>query len=206
MRARVVPLLVARVVLAPMGAAQTPAPSPKPLQLPTVQDLRVVPLAGSGGVNDLERKIMSPLVVQVLDQESRPIEGAQVVFRFPLNGPSATFPNQQTSQATRSNADGQAAATGWMANNRAGTFQVQVTATRGNEIGQASISMTNATRILDENRGKTKHWWSSKTAKILLIAGVAGTVAAVVLVTRNSGSGVRTVTASPGAPTIGAPQ
>jgi hypothetical protein len=205
MRAQVVPLLVARLVLAPMGAAQTPTPSPRPLQLPTVQDLRVVPLSGSGGVNDLERKIMSPLVVQVLDQESRPIEGAQVVFRFPLNGPSATFPNQQTSQTTRSNADGQAAATGWMANNRAGTFQVQVTATRGNEIGQASISMTNATRILDENRGKTKHWWSSKTAKILLIAGVAGTVTAVVLATRG-GSGVRTVTASPGTPTIGAPQ
>jgi hypothetical protein len=204
-RAQVVPLLVARLVLAPMAAAQTPAPSPQPLPLPTVQDLRVVPLAGSGGVNDLERKIMSPLVVQVLDQESRPIEGAQVVFRFPLNGPSATFPNQQTSQTTRSNADGQAAATGWMANNHAGTFQVQVTATRGNEIGQASISMTNATRILDESRGKTKHWWSSKTAKILLIAGVAGTVAAVVLATRG-GNGVRTVTASPGAPTIGAPQ
>src|SRR5580658_1749720 len=102
MRARVVPLLVARLILAPMGAAQTPAPSPQPLPLPTVQDLRVVPLAGSGGVNDLERKIMSPLVVQVLDQENRPLEGAQVLFRFTLNGPSGTFPNQEASQATRS--------------------------------------------------------------------------------------------------------
>ena len=114
---------------------------------------------------------MSPLVVQVLDQNSRPVDGAQVVFRFPLRGPSAVFPNQQTSQTARTNADGQAAAVGWVANNQAGSFQVQVSASRGNELGSATISMTNATRVVPEDQTKHKSKWSSKWVKIGIIAG-----------------------------------
>ncbi len=48
-------------------------------------------LAGNGEMNDLERRVMAPLVVQVLDQNDRPMEGAEVVFRFPISGPGATF-------------------------------------------------------------------------------------------------------------------
>jgi hypothetical protein len=191
-------LLALPSVASPQAATQTTV----------VQDLQILPLAGNGATNDIERKIMSPLVVQVLDQQSRPIEGAQVIFHFPLNGPSAAFPNQQSSQTTRTNADGQAAATGWTANDLTGTFQVQVTATRGNEMGQASISMTNAARVsATGTQGKKKSWWSSKWAKIGVITGIAGVITAVVLVTHDSGNGNGTViTASPGSPTIGAPQ
>src|SRR5579859_6088938 len=91
-------------------ATQPPAnpPSPqapsqlKPMApLPTVQDLRVIVLAGNNEQNDLERNVMAPLVVEVLDQNARPVEGASVVFRFPLNGPGATFRNQQTSKTVR---------------------------------------------------------------------------------------------------------
>src|SRR5208282_6889788 len=55
--------------------AQAPAPAPaKPMaQLPVVQDLRVMPLAGKGAMNDLERHVMTPLVVQVLDKNDRPV-------------------------------------------------------------------------------------------------------------------------------------
>ena len=61
-------------------------------------------LAGSGEMNDLERRVMAPLVVQVLDQNDRPMEGAEVVFRFPLNGPGATFPGGKNSVIVRTNA------------------------------------------------------------------------------------------------------
>ncbi len=149
---------------------------------------------------------MSPLVVQILDQNSRPVDGAQVVFRFPLRGPSAVFPNQQTSQTARTNADGQAAAVGWVANKEVGSFQVQVSASRGNELGSATISMTNATRVVAEAQTKHKSKWSSKWVKIGIIAGAAGIAAGVVLATRGGGgSGNTTVTVSPGSPTIGGP-
>src|SRR5580704_9752114 len=70
------------------GPGQTPAPpssstSPQPGQpastLPVVQGLKMVTLAGKGEMNDLERHVMAPLVVEVLDQNDRPVEGAEVV-------------------------------------------------------------------------------------------------------------------------------
>jgi hypothetical protein len=199
---RWLPYLLTGLLGLPMDViAQEPGPD-------TVQSFKVIPLSGNQGMNDLERKIMVPLVVQVVDQSDLPIDGAEVVFRFPLDGPSATFPGQKTSQTFRTNADGQAAAIGWAANNKVGTFRVQVTASRGNELGTATISMTNATRIIGTARTQEKHRWSSKWAKIGIAAGAAGIVVAIILVTRGSGSktSATVITATPGSPAIGAPQ
>ena len=173
-----------------------------------MQSLKVILLSGNQGMNDLERKVMVPLVVQVVDQNDQPVDGAEVVFRFPLDGPSASFADQKNAQTFRTNADGQAAATGWTANGKVGTFQVQVTASRGNELGSATISMTNVTRIVGAARAREKHWWSSKWTKIGIAVGAAGIIVAVILVTRGSGSKTAptVITATPGSPTIGGPQ
>src|SRR5580698_4556606 len=72
-------------------AAANPAPAQPVTPLPVEQSLKIRALAGNGEMNDMERRVMAPLVVQVLDQNERPIAGADVVFRFPLNGPSAAF-------------------------------------------------------------------------------------------------------------------
>lgn len=190
------------LALPPSLLAQAAAQQPATGSLPAVESLRIVPLAGDHAMNDLQRRVMAPLVVQVLDQNSRPVEGAQVVFRFPLQGATAEFLNKQPSQSVRTNADGQASATGWMARGT-GTFEIHVTASRGNELGETTISMTNVTRIVGDGREKEKHWWSSKWAKIGIIAGAAGVTAAIVLLTRGKST---TITASPGSPTIGGPQ
>ena len=200
-------LLAAILALPPSLLAQQPVvkqPQP-PESLPVVESLKVISLAGNHAMNDLERRVMTPLVVQVLDQNSRPVEGAQVVFRFPLNGPRAEFSNQQPAQTVRTNADGQAAAVGWMAH-EVGTFQVHVTASRGNELGETTLSMTNVNRVVGDGKEKQKTWWSNKWAKIAVIAGAAGVAVAVVLLTRGSGKSTTTVTGIPGSPTIGGPQ
>ena len=200
-------ILVILLAWPPGIGAQTPAgqAAPNP-SLPTVQSLKVIPLAGNRELNDMQRKVMAPLVVQVLDQNDQPVVGAAVVFRFPLEGPSATFPGQRNAYTFRTNADGQAAATGWMANGRTGTFHVQVTASRGNEQGSVSIAMTNVNRIVNAGKRHGKSWWSSPWAKVIVIGGAAGAVAAIVLLTHHSNSSGPTITATPGAPGIGGPQ
>jgi len=202
-------VLCVLLALPPNVGAQQPGETAKPMApLPTVQTLKVMVLAGDGEMNDLERKIMAPLVVDVLDQNSRPVEGATVVFRFPLNGPSASFSNGEKARTVRTNADGQAAAMDWMANGE-GKFQVRVNASRGNELGEAVISMTNVSRITEDmkskgNKGKPKSVWSSRWVKIGIAAGIAGAIAGIVLAT--TGDSTPTVSASPGSPTIGGPR
>lgn len=218
-RLRCLPQVLIFLLVVPPGGygQQATPPTVKPMApLPIVQNLKVLALAGNDGLNDLERHTVAPLVVQVLDQNDRPVEAADVVFRFPLKGPGATFADQKTSQTIRTNSQGQAAATNWTANNEVGTFQVHATATYGNQMGEKTISMTNVTRII-ENASKTrkhKSWWSSRKFKIAVIAGGAAIAAGVVLATRGGGGSSApastapppTVTITPGAPTIGGPQ
>jgi len=191
------PVLAVLLVLPNTAAAQTPSA--------TVQSYRIIPLAGNGEMNDLQRKVMAPIVVQVLDQNSRPVEGASVTFRFPVSGPGAAFPDGKTSQTVSTNADGQAALVGWAANNMVGRFEVQVTATRGNEFGSGVISMSNVTSITEATRKEHKGWWSKKRNKIIVI-GAAAAVAATVAILLTRGSSSTTLTAVPGFPTIGGAQ
>jgi hypothetical protein len=193
------------LALPPGLSAQAPA-APQPLA--TVNSLKVVALAGNQEMNDLEHKVMAPLVIQVLDQNDQPVEGADVIVRFPLTGPSALFPEQKNVQTFRTNADGQAAAVGWMANDQVGAFKVQVTATRGSEQGTVTVSMANVTRITEANKTQKKKWWSTRWGKIAIVAGAAGVALAVILATRGGSSSpkVVVVTGAPGSPTIGGPQ
>jgi hypothetical protein len=202
------------------GSPQAPAtppssPSPQPGQpasaLPAVQGLKLITLAGKGEMNDLERHVMAPLVIEVLDQNERPVEGAEVVFRFPINGPGAVFTGGKTSQTARTNGQGQAAAMNWTANNQTGAFDVHVTATYGNQLGETTVSMSNVNRIVEESKNVQKNggWWSPRWVKLAILGGTVALAAGVVLATRGSGSPATTtaapptVTITPGPPTVG---
>lgn len=199
------PFLCLLLALPPAAVAQG-GPSPAAAQPALIRSLRVIALAGNQEMNDLENRVMADLVVQVLDQTDQPVEGADVVFRFPPEGPSAAFAGQNLAQTFRTNADGQVAATGWTANGKVGSFKVQVTATRGVEQGSAVITMTNVTRITNANKkAGEKHWWSTTWGKVAIGAGAAAVIAAVILLTHGSSSS-RTITAVPGPPSVGAPQ
>ena len=196
------------------GPASSPAQqtAPAPIQpvasLPTEESLKILVLAGKGESNDLERKVMSPMVIQVLDQNDRPIEGAEVVFRFPINGPGASFPGGKSSLTVRTNTGGQAAALNWMANSQTGPFDVHVTASYGNQIGETTFSMTNVTRVVEEpTKAKAESLWSHRWFKIAVIGGAAVAVGLGVYFGTRGGSksSGSTVSISPGSPTVGAP-
>jgi hypothetical protein len=187
----------------PAGPAQPPVP------LPVEDSLHIRVLAGSDEQNDLERRLMAPLVVQVTDRDERPMEGAEVVFRFPINGPGASFPGGRSSVTVRTNTNGQAAALNWMANGQVGRFQVHVNASYGNQVGETTLSMVNATHVVvAAPKSKAAGWWSHRWVKVAVIGGGAAVVAiAVILATRGGGSKSSGggVTISPGSPTVGAP-
>jgi len=179
--------------------------------LPIVRNLKLIVLAGEGEMNDLERRVMAPLVVQVLDQNDRPVAGADVVFRFPPEGPSATFANEKSAQTSRTDAQGQASATGWTANQKLGSFQVHATATYGNQMGEKVVTMSNVAKIIEKPKKGKQSFWSSRKFKILVIAGAAATVAGILIAKHTGGGGsaaaqTSTVIITPGSPTIGVAQ
>jgi len=95
----------------------------------------------------------------------------------------------------------------WVAEGGAGKFQVRVNASRGNELGETVISMSNVSRITEDmktTKSKHKSLWSSRWVKIGIVAAAAGAVAGIILATR--GDSTTTVSASPGSPTIGGPR
>jgi len=188
---------------APVAPAKPMAP------LPIVKNLKLLVLAGNGEMNDLERNVMAPLVIQILDQNDRPVEGAEVVFRFPLSGPGAAFTGGKTAQTVRSNGTGEATALNWKANSQVGTFEIHVTASYGNEQGETTIKMSNVTRIVEgTKRHKQTHWYSPTWVKIAIIGGAAGAVAGIILATRGGGKSAAStnpITITPGSPTVGAP-
>jgi hypothetical protein len=189
-------------------AAAPPAAQPIPAsQLPVEQSLKIQVLAGNGEMNDLQKHVMAPLVVQVEDQNDRPMDGAEVVFRFPITGPSATFAGNKASATVRTNSGGQAAATNWMANGQVGTFEVHVNASYGNQIGEATLKMTNVTRIEEAKKtAKGKSLWSHTWFKVAVIGGAAVATGLIVyFVTRGGGKSGRTVGVSPGTVTVSGP-
>jgi hypothetical protein len=193
-------------------AAPNPAAAPPQAQAPVEQSLKIIVLAGNGEQNDLERRVMAPLVVQVEDQNDRAMEGADVVFRFPITGPGATFAGGKSSVTVRTNSTGQAAAVNWMANGQVGAFDVHVNASYGNQVGETTVSMMNVPRVVEDTKknttaGKAKSWWSHRWVKIAVIGGAAAAVGiGVFLATRGgSKSSGSTVTITPGSPGVGAP-
>jgi hypothetical protein len=197
---------------APAQQAATPPATPPqtPAQLPVEQSLKVRVLAGNGEMNDLEKHVMAPLVVQVVDQNERPMDGADVVFRFPISGPSATFPGGKASVTVRTNGTGQAPALNWMANGQVGAFEVHVNATYGNQVGETTVSMSNVAHIVNQGKraGSHESLWSHRWFKVAVIGGAALAVGlGVYFGTRGGGSkSGPTVTISPGGtPGVGAP-
>jgi hypothetical protein len=153
-------------------------------------------------------------VVEVRDENDRPIENAEVTFRLPPSGPGGSFPGQKFSRTVRTNPQGQAALTGFTPNHELGDFGITVTATYGTLMGRATIHQTNEARVNSAagtriNGGFLNKWGKWKW---IIAAGLtAGAVVGIVLATRGgsstaASSSPTTVIISPGPIVIGAPQ
>jgi hypothetical protein len=188
----------------PQNQPQTPAAQVQPpaqlAPLPTVEDLKVLVLEGQRSINNTTRHIGIQPVVEVRDVNDRPVEGATVVFRLPPSGPGGTFAGNSLTFSAGSNAQGQAAATGFVPNDQQGRFDIHVTAAYQNRTGEATISQTNSPNnlsLLAPTVSKRPLWRN----KWVLIGAGAGIVTLVLVLTLGH-SGPKAVTIIPGAVTI----
>ena len=173
--------------------------------------LGITILEGENAVNSISLGSSIAPVVEIRDANDFPVEAATVVFTLPASGPGGTFPGNQASYTTQSDARGQATAP-FLINGLPGKFVINVKATSGNRTGEASITQTNAVggyigTAPPAKRPLYKRWY------VWAIAG--GAIAAILALTLTHGSSstptvpIQTtppvVGVTPGPPVFGGP-
>ena len=165
--------------------------------------LRITVVEGEGAINNVRQRVNRDPIVQVEDENRRPVSGAAVVFFLPDQGPSGTFLNGQRSITVTTNAQGRATATGLRSNNTAGQMQIRVTASAGGATASAVINQVIAAKAAAG---------LGTTAKILIVLGVVGAAAAGGVVASGGGDGgpgpasIPSVSLAPGSPVVGGPR
>lgn len=176
--------------------------------------IHIVIVEGDGAINNVRQRVAREPIIQVEDENRKPIAGASVTFLLPQQGAGATFSNGARSLTVLSDNQGRAVAKGLRPNNVNGQYQIRVNAAHQGQSASAVISQTNA--LVAGAAAGAGIGLSVKLIAIIAVAGAAvagGTIAA----TRGnggngsgSGSGGRSggtpTVITPGTPSVGGPQ
>jgi hypothetical protein len=181
------------------------APEQNQPAAPQIKALNITIVEGEGAVNNIRQRMAREPMVQVTDENRKPVAGAVVVFLLPNQGAGGTFANGARSLTTMTDANGNAVARGIQVNRLEGQYQINVTASHQGQTVSTAINMSNAALAGAAAAGVSM--------KLLLILGAVGGAAAGIAVaaTGNGGNGGGTAprpptTVTPGPPAVGAPQ
>ena len=174
-------------------------------QAPTGLSINIV--EGEGAINNIRQRVNREPIVQVEDQNHKPIAGAVVIFFLPDSGASGAFPDGSHMLMTVTDNQGRATARGIRPNNQSGPMQIRVTASFQGLTASSVITQTN----LAGAATVSGFAGLSTAAKLVIILGIAGGAAAAgaIVATHTGGSSSSappsTVTLSPGTPSVGGP-
>jgi hypothetical protein len=172
--------------------------------------LNITILDGEGAINNIKQRTAREPIVQVEDENHRPIAGAVVVFTLPDRGASGVFANGSRSVTVTTDAQGQARGVGLRTNEAQGEMQIQVSVSFQGLTASAVITQTNAAGVVGAAGG------GIGTGKIIAILAVLGGAAAggIVAATRGGSSSspspgpppTTPTSVSAGGPTFGPPR
>lgn len=168
------------VVAAPLWAQGGAAP----------KSLNIVIVEGEGAINNLRQRVAREPIVQVEDENRKPVAGAVVIFMLPQNGASGVFADGSRTFSTVTGPDGRAAARGIMTNNVKGDLQIRVTASLEGRTASAVITQSNAAAA------------AALGAKAWTLIGILGAAAAVGIVVATAGGESSTAPGTPARPPI----
>jgi len=144
------------------------------------------------------------LVVEVTDEDGRPVNGVAVSFRLPASGPGGSFSNGLTVDVVITRSNGRAASPEIRWNGTPGFVEIQVTAVKGNSRASASV----AQRLSPSHAAASRPVGARRRVILLLAAAAAGSVVAGIAMVRKSSAWTPAPAASTagslknGAPTI----
>ncbi len=178
---------------------------------PGMGELSITIIDGDNAIMNPRQRVNREAIVQVEDENHKPVAGALVTFLAPNNGPTATFSNGAHSITLTTDAQGRAVLQGITPNKASGKFQIKVTASKQGRTATTTMTQTNAVAA---GAGAAAGGISAKLLIGLLIAG--GVAAGVGIAVANSGGKSTTsnptptptppIVLTPGTPGVGAPR
>jgi len=142
--------------------------------------LRIIVVDGEGAINNIQLGSGREPVVEVRDENDRPVSGAKVLFTLPDSGAGGTFFGASRNLTISTNDQGRAAGTGFRPNLQEGRFQIRVTATMGDKTAESIITQSNALPSSSVNRaaGGKRGFGAGKIIAIIAVAAVGGVIGA----------------------------
>lgn len=153
--------------------------------------LNLVVIEGEGTINNIRQRTAREPIVQVQDENRRPVAGAIVTFTLPGRGASGQFANGSQTLTVTTDQQGQAVARGLRPNGVKGQMQIRVNANYRNQTATATITQTNA--LLTASGAAASGGLSGKLIAVLAVVGAAAAGGAV-YAARSGGGSTPTIT------------
>ena len=173
-------------------------------------ELNIVIVEGEGVTNNIRQRVAREPIIQVEDENHKPVAGAVVVFTLPSRGAGGAFADGAHTLTTATNEQGQAVARGFTANNAKGPYQIHVSVSKNGQTANATINMANIAAGAAAGAG-TATGISGKLIAVIAVVGAAaagGAIAAVKAGGGNNGNGggATATTITPGTGSVGPPK
>jgi hypothetical protein len=146
---------------------------------PVVIQLRVI--EGDGAVYGIGSRATHGLAVQVSDETGKPVEGATVSFQLPGDGPGGVFASGGKTEIVTTKSDGIAALWGMQWNKTPGTFEMRVTASKGQARAGLAVTQYLSDTVKAGGEGTFTASHHSRTKWLLIAAAAGGAVAGLAL-------------------------
>lgn len=168
--------------------------------------LRITIVDGDEAILNVRQRVSREAIIQVEDENRKPVAGALVTLTAPRDGASAVFSNGLNNITLTTDDTGRVVVRGIRPNSAQGKYAIRVLAVKEGLRGTAQIQMSNIAAAVAAGG------ISAKLLTFLLIAG-AGAAAGTVAATRGGNGGgaagpgtTPTTTVTPGTPTVGPPR
>ena len=113
------------------------------IPLRSQETLNLIVVEGEGAINKIPQGTARDTIVQVEDENRKPVAGAVVVFTLPSQGAGGTLVNGAQTLTVTTDAQGRALAQGLQVNRVGGQWQMRVNASLGNRTGSVTVTETN---------------------------------------------------------------
>jgi hypothetical protein len=173
--------------------------------------LNIVIVEGDGAINNIRQRTAREPIVQVEDENHKPVAGAAVVFALPGQGAGGTFAGGAHTLSVVTDSQGRAVAHGFHPNTVQGQYQIHVTASNNGLSSNATISQSN-TLAAGAATTATAAGISGKLIAVIVIAAAAAAAGGAYAATHsgggngNSGATASLVTITAGSGVVGPPK